>query len=528
MSRWRITIRTKLRIGFLFLIVMALITTGISINGIQKTREAASRIQAAEQIYASLVQREVEHVRWSLHLQDYIIDGTADNFSIELDPTQCNLGKWLLGEELEDVVARYPHLKEGFAALHEPHNTLHQSAQTIRELLSQGRVTEAAETYNGITEAALEEIARLLLANREAIRLQIGQVETDIERGTSSLITQNGILLTAATVLGIVIAALVTRSIIGPMHVLGKAVSRIGAGDLGTEWNIRSRDEIGSLSGSVEKMLAGLRRLVLGIRQTSQEVNYLSEGLSSAAVETGAAVHEVASASNQFASTSVTMAENAGTMKTNTQRALNELEDGLELLRQAIQDVGSARRDVNDLSITVDELAVHSQQISGIVGAIADISEQTNLLALNAAIEAARAGEDGRGFAVVAAQVRELAEEAHRFSGEIAVLIQQILQETQQTLQRMELTGRSVDQVEDRINVTGEKFAEIGRVFREVVEQVNAITRAAEDVGRGSEEIAASTEEQSAVINQIAGDAQRLELLAQRLQEQVENFYGLD
>jgi len=75
--------------------------------------------------------------RWSLHLQDYIIDGTADNFSIELDPTQCNLGKWLLGEELEDVVARYPHLKEGFAALHEPHNTLHQSAQTIRELLSQ-------------------------------------------------------------------------------------------------------------------------------------------------------------------------------------------------------------------------------------------------------------------------------------------------------------------------------------------------------------------------------------------------------
>jgi len=62
MSRWRITIRTKLRIGFLFLIVMALITTGISINGIQKTREAASRIQAAEQIYASLVQREVEHV----------------------------------------------------------------------------------------------------------------------------------------------------------------------------------------------------------------------------------------------------------------------------------------------------------------------------------------------------------------------------------------------------------------------------------------------------------------------------------
>ena len=188
--------------------------------------------------------------------------------------------------------------------------------------------------------------------------------------------------------------------------------------------------------------------------------------------------------------------------------------------------MGSARRDVNDLSITVDEL-VSILQISGIVGAIADISGRLTCWP-QCGIEAARAGEDGRGFAVVAAQVRELAEEAHRFSGEIAVLIQQILQETQQTLQRMELTGRSVDQVEDRINVTGEKFAEIGRVFREVVEQVNAITRAAEDVGRGSEEIAASTEEQSAVINQIAGDAQRLELLAQRLQEQVENFYGLD
>ncbi|WP_275586068.1 methyl-accepting chemotaxis protein, partial [Stenotrophomonas maltophilia] len=57
---------------------------------------------------------------------------------------------------------------------------------------------------------------------------------------------------------------------------------------------------------------------------------------------------------------------------------------------------------------------------------ISSIAAQTNLLALNATIEAARAGEAGRGFAVVATEVKELASQTARATGEIAAQIGQI------------------------------------------------------------------------------------------------------
>jgi methyl-accepting chemotaxis protein len=99
-------------------------------------------------------------------------------------------------------------------------------------------------------------------------------------------------------------------------------------------------------------------------------------------------------------------------------------------LAQASEVVRSAATEATATNDDIAALARVAQRIGDVVKLIQDIAEQTNLLALNATIEAARAGEAGRGFAVVASEVKSLAVQTAKATGEITKEISSVQSST--------------------------------------------------------------------------------------------------
>ena len=153
-----------------------------------------------------------------------------------------------------------------------------------------------------------------------------------------------------------------------------------------------------------------------------------------------------------------------------TVTATEELSGSIqEIGQQATNGLGMAQSAVADTERTqtvIGSLNDAAERIGSVVGTISAIAAQTNLLALNATIEAARAGEAGKGFAVVAAEVKTLANQTSRATGDIS----------QQVTAIQESTKRSVDEISSIARAIG-KLTTVSTSIASAVQKQSMTTR---------------------------------------------------
>jgi methyl-accepting chemotaxis protein len=366
--------------------------------------------------------------------------------------------------------------------------------------------------------------------------------------------------------LGIGIALLLSRIIIGPINVLMNVAQSIAGGDLTRTITSRSKDEIGKLTDSFNRMILNLQELIREVNTSSQSVAVSSEQLSGSAQETSAASNEIASSIQAVARG----AEAQGQTSKESARAMEEMSVGIqriaetsssvsevsmdasekankgnESLKQVIRQMESIRATVDRTASMVQKLDQQSTEIGGIVSVISSIATQTNLLALNAAIEAARAGEHGRGFAVVAGEVRKLAEQSGSSANQIIGLIGEIQQGTQLAVDAMNEGTREVHTGIVVVHEAGEAFQLILQAIDQVADQIRDVSAVAEEMSAGSEQVTASViesaniaqqsafaasnvagsaEQQLAALQEVAAFANDLNSMSVRLQQAVGKF----
>lgn len=331
--------------------------------------------------------------------------------------------------------------------------------------------------------------------------------------------------------LGIGIALLLSRIIIRPINMLINVAQSIAGGDLTRTITSRSKDEIGKLTDSFNRMTLNLQELIREVNASSHGVAVSSEQLSASAEETSAASNAIASSIQAVARG----AEAQGLTSKESARAMEEMSVGIqriaetsssvsevsmdasekarkgnESLQQVIHQMESIRTTVDRTASMVQKLDEQSIEIGSIVSVISSIATQTNLLALNAAIEAARAGEHGRGFAVVAGEVRKLAEQSGSSANQIIGLIGEIQQGTQLAVDAMNEGTREVHTGIVVVHEAGDAFQLILQAIDQVADQIRDVSAVAEEMSAGSEQVTASVIESANIAEQSAFAAQNV------------------
>lgn len=359
---------------------------------------------------------------------------------------------------------------------------------------------------------------------------------------------------------------LLARSITKPVAELVETVRQVADGDLTRRVEVRSQDEIGELGRSFNAMGEQLLSLVRQVNQLAQALSASSEELSANAdnsskaagqitggIDTVAreaelqlqAVEESASVVGQISAGIQQIAANSNQVAVMTAQSAEAARTGKNEMDQAVVQMSNAEKTVVHSAQVVAKLGERSKQIGQIVDTISDIAGQTNLLALNAAIEAARAGEQGRGFAVVADEVRNLADQSQRAAKQIAGLIDEIRQETDNAITAMMAGTQEVRAGAGSVTTVGNSLESIFQSFQDVNDQIREITAAIQQIAGGSGQIvesirsidsrsqqvtsqaqvvAAAAQEQSATTEEIASASRSLASMAEELTNAVRRF----
>jgi methyl-accepting chemotaxis protein len=345
-----------------------------------------------------------------------------------------------------------------------------------------------------------------------------------------------------------------TRSILRPLRQLTKVMQDLATGTIEVEVPACGRkDEIGAMALTVEvfrdnavKMRALQAEREESQRRAAEERKVLMRDLavqfdermrgliggmtseSDKLRKFAEAMAHVVETTHERGITASTTSENCTANVQAVAAAADELSVSIqEIARQIAQSAAIARKavaGVEQSNKSIEGLVATTARIGEVLKFIEAIASKTNLLALNATIEAARAGEAGRGFSVVASEVKTLATQAAKATGDIGDQIAELDGVVSHAVASMTEVRRIILEADTIAGSIAETIGQQGTATEEIAQNVAAAAAANQQVFSNVQRLAESAAEGRRAADDVLATSQVLSSVSAQMDRDVGAF----
>ncbi|MCX4067127.1 methyl-accepting chemotaxis protein [Pseudomonas sp. S1Bt30] len=499
MSLRHLNIAPRASLGFAFIALLVVVLGGFAANRMSLIRQASVDMNSNQLPSVTYLGQVTENV---LRMRILSFRVLVNRDPAALKEAETRIG--VLVDKAKTAQAGYAALPAGpeEAALYKTFvTTLDNYLKAQADMLSlsrDGKIDEMRTLINTRikdgTDQMGEQLNKLIALNGAAAK----QANDVAGQSYTSAITGIVVVSVAAALLTVLLAWLLTRSIVTPLRKAVQMAETIAGGNLSSVIEDDGKDEPARLLGALSTMQTNLRQTIRHIAGSATQLASAAEELSAVTEEASRGlqqqndeIDQAATAVNEMTAAVEEVARNAVSTSEASHQSNQAAREGRDRVVQTVDAIQTMTHDVQSTAAMIEGLATQGRDIGKVLDVIRAIAEQTNLLALNAAIEAARAGEAGRGFAVVADEVRALAHRTAQSTQEIEKMVagiqngtgeavqsmQQSNQRTQDTLEMARAAGVALEQITQSISLINERNLVIASASEEQAQVSREVDR---------------------------------------------------